>query len=276
MSRESTSRDPRQLISTLKTRCRELEQEVELLEQENKLLRRRLDNRRGNGADGTREARDRPQQEGRDNSSNDERFDTWEGVKTHTETLRSAASEAGIRTNDGEWRAPNLEEYSDHAEVPESTRSRRSGSGSPSSKTMGSPLSPSQFESTEPSTPSKSNPALDIGYVNRVGAEELDGLPYGLIVLDRDGRVLFYNETEERMAGFSREEVVGKNFFKDVAPCTRVQAFEGRFKKFVDGELGRVTFFDFAFHFEGGTQDVTIALSQGRKNGQVNVMLMRR
>jgi hypothetical protein len=55
-----------------------------------------------------------------------------------------------------------------------------------------------------------------------------------------------------------------------------VQAFEGRFKEFVEGKLGRVTFFDFAFHFARGTQNVLIGLSHGRKKGHINVMMMRR
>ena len=118
-------------------------------------------------------------------------------------------------------------------------------------------------------------PNVDLGYINDVPADELDALPYGLIVLDREGAVLFYNETESQMAGFAKEQVVGRNFFQDVAPCTRIQAFQGRFESFVRGELGRVTFFDFAFHFEHGTQNVVIGLSHGRRRGHFNVMLMR-
>lgn len=85
-----------------------------------------------------------------------------------------------------------------------------------------------------------------------------------------------YSETESQLAGFDRNRVVGKNFFEEVAPCTQVKGFEGRFRDFVQGKLGRVTFFDFAFHFEHGTQHVTIAFSQGRKPGQINVMLIRK
>jgi photoactive yellow protein len=137
-------------------------------------------------------------------------------------------------------------------------------------------LEPEEFDSAEPEGDNSGGaPAVDVGYVNNVSEEELDELPYGLIVLDAEGKVLFYNETESKLAGYEREQVVGKNFFDDVAPCTRVKQFQGRFEKFVDGELGRTTFFDFAFHFESGTQDVTIALSHGRRRGHFNVMLMR-
>ncbi len=119
-------------------------------------------------------------------------------------------------------------------------------------------------------------PALDVGYVNRVDESKLDELPYGLVVLDREGRVLLYNETESRLTGFARSRVTGRNFFREVAPCTAVKEFEGLFKEFVAGRRGRTVFFDFAFYFSAGTQNVTIALAAGRRPGQTNVMMMRR
>lgn len=136
-----------------------------------------------------------------------------------------------------------------------------------------SPAPPAPHRSSGRDAPT---PALDVGYVNRVDETQLDTLPYGLVVLDRDGRVLFYNETESRLTGFSRNRVLGKNFFGEVAPCTAVKDFEGVFRDFVTGTLGRTVFFDFAFHFSAGTQNVTIALAPGRRPGQTNVMMMRR
>lgn len=135
---------------------------------------------------------------------------------------------------------------------------------------------PEELPQPNPARPAGSAPALDLGYVNRVGETELDALPYGLIVLDSTGEVAFYNETEARLAGFERNRVVGRNFFEEVAPCTQVKGFQGRFEQFVKGKLGKVTFFDFAFHFEAGTQQVTIAFSQGRRPGLTNVMLIRK
>jgi photoactive yellow protein len=135
----------------------------------------------------------------------------------------------------------------------------------------------SEFDPASASPPpSGAAPGFDLGYINQVPPEQLESLPYGLIVLDTDGNILFYNETESKLAGFERERVLGKNFFGEVAPCARVKAFEGRFHEFVQGKLGRVTFFDFAFHFAHGTQNVLIGLSHGRKKGHINVMMMRR
>lgn len=145
-----------------------------------------------------------------------------------------------------------------------------------SSTTLGAGLGPeiSARIGVLPAQP-VARPSVDLGYINRVSADELNHLPYGLIVVDTQGHVLFYNETESKLTGFARERIIGKNFFQDVAPCARVKEFEGRFLDFVDGKLGRVTFFDFAFHFERGTQNVVIGLSHGRKSGHINIMLVR-
>lgn len=178
-----------------------------------------------------------------------------------------------------------LEEFMSESALVQNTTPQRAilrrqaqppSSTTPSSTLMGRGLSPEQSERRGLQPQSQMpRPNIDIGYVNDVSAKELDRLPYGLIILNRAGDVLFYNETESQLAGFARESVVGKNFFQDVAPCTRVKAFMGRFEQFVRGELGRVTFFDFVFHFEHGAQNVVIGLSHGREKGHFNVMLVR-
>lgn len=60
---------------------------------------------------------------------------------------------------------------------------------------------------------------------------ELDRLPFGAIRLDRDGRIVHYNETESRLTGYRGADLVGKNFFTEVAPCTNVRMFGGRFRE---------------------------------------------
>jgi PAS domain S-box-containing protein len=70
--------------------------------------------------------------------------------------------------------------------------------------------------------------------------EEADALPYGLIVLDRSGVVVGYNEAESRLSGLARSRVLGRHFFIEIAPCTRVRAFGGLYRRMVrDGEPAR-------------------------------------
>lgn len=194
------------------------------------------------------------------------------------EELDSLNPTLGEDDSVAQWRPPQAVRRSAAPAQHDLDLYRSSGppSGGLSSATLGAGLGPeiSARIGVLPAQP-VARPSVDLGYINRVSADELNHLPYGLIVVDTQGHVLFYNETESRLTGFARERIIGKNFFQDVAPCARVKEFEGRFLDFVDGKLGRVTFFDFAFHFERGTQNVVIGLSHGRKNGHINIMLVR-
>lgn len=98
-----------------------------------------------------------------------------------------------------------------------------------------------------------------LGEIGRMSAEELDALPFGAIQLDGQGLILSYNKTEERISGRAAREVVGKNFFQDVAPCTRVRRFFGAFQEGVQRRaLNEV--FDFTFRFPAGTREVRIRM----------------
>jgi len=88
--------------------------------------------------------------------------------------------------------------------------------------------------------------------------EDIDALPFGVIVVDRAGTILEYNMYESEMAGFAREHVVGRNFFRDVAPCTAIHDFEGRFEAFLTSGETSIEPFEFVFPFARGPQRVTI------------------
>ncbi len=48
----------------------------------------------------------------------------------------------------------------------------------------------------------------------------LDDLSFGLIAMDRVGEVVWYNAYESQRAGLSQQQVLGRNFFASVGPCT--------------------------------------------------------
>lgn len=119
-------------------------------------------------------------------------------------------------------------------------------------------------------------PNIDVGLVKQLTVEQLNNLPYGVVTVDRDGIVLSYNDTESRLAGVPRERVLMRNFFKDVAPCTQVKEFEGRFQSFARGESRAIEEFDFVFNLPSGTQYVTIIFTPGRARGTINIVMTRR
>lgn len=74
---------------------------------------------------------------------------------------------------------------------------------------------------------SANNVANELADIND---KELDALAFGAVELDRDGRILRYNAAEADISGRDQARMVGLDFFADVAPCTRGDAFEGRFR----------------------------------------------
>lgn len=61
-----------------------------------------------------------------------------------------------------------------------------------------------------------------------------DALPVGVVILDRQGKVIIYNRHEEMLAGRRRERVLGRAFFSEVAPCLDVRQLAGAFREKVE------------------------------------------
>lgn len=105
--------------------------------------------------------------------------------------------------------------------------------------------------------------AFDPRRVDDLSDAELDALAFGVICLDEEGTILRYNLYESRLARLDRNQVIGRNFFNEVAPCTHTEAFEGRIRAFaargIEAEVER---FDFVFDFRFGAQTVKIELTR--------------
>ncbi len=112
--------------------------------------------------------------------------------------------------------------------------------------------------------------------LSQLSAADIDGLPFGYIALDRDGQVRKYNRFEADLSRKDPNSVLGKNFFRDVAPCTQVREFEGRFRDFVDGKADGLTLsFDFEFAFRHGRQKVRIGLVRSPLEKEIIVTVNR-
>ena len=59
--------------------------------------------------------------------------------------------------------------------------------------------------------------------------EEIDALPFGAIQLDPSGVVLTYNAAESQITGRRPEDVIGRHFFNEIAPCCDTPTFRGTF-----------------------------------------------
>jgi photoactive yellow protein len=122
------------------------------------------------------------------------------------------------------------------------------------------------------SSTSSAAPSFFFQNVNSISEKELDSLAYGVIQLDAAGTVLRYNAYEAELSGLVRQKVLGKNFFKQVAPCTDIQEFYGRFQDGIAaGELHCT--FRFHFPFKENPRDVTITLAYNNRDQTVWVLV---
>ncbi len=105
--------------------------------------------------------------------------------------------------------------------------------------------------------------------------DEIDGLPFGLIAVDASGAITKYNAYESRLARLAKERVIGRNFFADVAPCTAVKEFQGRFERFSAEPGDGAESFDFTFAFAFGQQFVNITFLRSEKNPDIAILINR-
>lgn len=85
--------------------------------------------------------------------------------------------------------------------------------------------------------------------LSKLTSKEVDQLAFGAVQLDAKGNILQYNAAEASITGRDAKDVMGKNFFRDVAPCTGTPAFKGLFDKGVrEGNLN--TMFEYTFDYK--------------------------
>lgn len=66
--------------------------------------------------------------------------------------------------------------------------------------------------------------------LDELAAEALDRLDFGVVRMDRAGRVTAYNTAEAELSGLAADDVLGQDFFVQVAPCTNNYLVAQRYK----------------------------------------------
>lgn len=102
--------------------------------------------------------------------------------------------------------------------------------------------------------------------------EQLDKAEFGIVKVDDDGTVLFYNEYEARHAGVRPEDAQGKNFFTQVAPCSNNRIFRGRFK---DGMMKGVLDESFTYTFTYKMKPTLVDVRMVRDDWSDNWVIIR-
>jgi photoactive yellow protein len=100
--------------------------------------------------------------------------------------------------------------------------------------------------------------------IERLSQHELDNLPFGVILLDREGTVLFYSATEARLSGYG-ENPLGKNLFK-ISSCMGSDDFRGRLTRAM--EAGPVNLeMGWPSDFGDPTRELRIRVQSSRSGG---------
>ena len=104
---------------------------------------------------------------------------------------------------------------------------------------------------------------------------QLDALPFGAIQLDGNGTILQFNEYEANLSNRRAPDTLGRNFFRDVAPCTNVREFHGRFTEGIRAGALHASF-DYRFEFRMAPRNVRVTLYYSAPTATVWVFVEER
>ena len=111
-----------------------------------------------------------------------------------------------------------------------------------------------------------------VQHIEQLTQYQLDTLPFGVILLDRDGTVLFYSRTEAEASGYGKIPL-GENLFA-ISPCMRSNDFQGRIKDAMDE--GPVDLeFGWAGDYADPTRDLRLRVISSSDNKGIWVLIER-
>ena len=100
--------------------------------------------------------------------------------------------------------------------------------------------------------------------VEKLSHAQIDHLPFGAVLLDVEGIVLFYSAAEQRLSGYPGRPV-GENFF-ELSKCFAKLDFHGQIVR--AQEEGRVDLeFALAGDFDDPAREVRIRVQSSRQGG---------
>lgn len=93
---------------------------------------------------------------------------------------------------------------------------------------------------------------------------ELDNLPFGVILLDREGKVLFYSETEARQSGYGKSPL-GQNFF-EISRCRNKGDLREELMRAIETENADIEF-AWTGDYDEVRREMRIRLVSARRGG---------
>ena len=97
--------------------------------------------------------------------------------------------------------------------------------------------------------------------------DELNAANFGIIRLDDDGIVQFFNAYESNLSGVDREKALGQNYFNELAPCSNNRVFYGRFREgLATGQLDEYFTYTFTYKMRPTLVDVHLYRDEAGHN----------
>jgi photoactive yellow protein len=88
---------------------------------------------------------------------------------------------------------------------------------------------------------------------------QLNSAAFGIVCVDDEGVVQFYNRAESELAGVDPADALGTNFFTELAPCSNNRLFYGRFREGVRaGEMNASFSYTFTYKMRPKLVDVQL------------------
>lgn len=110
--------------------------------------------------------------------------------------------------------------------------------------------------------------------LDKLSRQELDQLPFGVIKVDGEGLVKEYNKAEGEIVNRNPGDTYGRNFFFEVAPCTSMEDFYGRFRDGVqNGRLN--TEFDYIFDYRMYPTNVRVKMLKASESSRYWILVKR-
>lgn len=110
--------------------------------------------------------------------------------------------------------------------------------------------------------------------MSKMSSKDINTLAFGAIQLDSLGKILTYNAAEGAITGRDPSTVIGKNFFKDVAPCTNTSKFKGVFDAGVKAD-NLNTMFEYVFDYNMSPTKVKIHMKKAISGGTYWIFVKR-
>lgn len=110
--------------------------------------------------------------------------------------------------------------------------------------------------------------------ISKMSPEQIDSLAFGAVQIDANGKILQYNQAEGDIVGRDPKAVIGKNFFSEVAPCTKTPMFYGKFIEGVkSGNLN--TQFEYTFNYNMKPTQVKIHMKKSLTDNNYWIFVKR-